>query len=119
MQAAEEEIKGQAPEGYIGEVGKGATGVLRTTVRAIPAEDDENGDECPKREGEAHEGENGRREQPRGCVAACRVERARDTEETVEHSHFNYRTEYIVYIGKGSLGNEGNDVGNHSLFTEG
>lgn len=61
--------------------------MLRSTMRTIPAEDDENCDECPEREGEAHEGENGGREQPRGCVAVRRVERARDTEKIVEHSH--------------------------------
>lgn len=62
MQAAEEEIKGQAPIGDIGEVGKGATGMLSTTVGAIPAKDDENGGKGPERQAEAQESENGRRE---------------------------------------------------------
>lgn len=61
MQAAEEKIKGQAPIGQVGEVGKGATGVLRMTVRIVPAEDDEDGGEGPERKRETQEGENGRR----------------------------------------------------------
>lgn len=64
MRATNEKIKGQAPIGQIGEVGKGLTGELCVMMGTVPTKDDEYGDEGVERQEEAEQGEDGRWEEP-------------------------------------------------------
>ncbi len=75
-----EEIEGESPVGQVGEVGEGATRRLLTTVRSIPAEGVEDGDEGVDGEEQAGARQEPRREQPRGGVALGGIKGSRHPE---------------------------------------
>lgn len=87
VQAAEEEIEGQAPICEIGKVRKTLTREVEGMVRSVPAKDEEGGGEGVEREKEAEASQDRGREEPGGREAVSRVEGGGRAHETVYGLH--------------------------------